>query len=227
MRGRVAVVGSGVSGLTAAYLLRDMYEVTLFEADDRYGGHAHTHSVDGQRIDSGFIVHNERTYPNLLRIFKELNIKTQETEMSMSINCKGCGLQYAGGRGAKGILAKPIKLLDLRFLKLLIDVPKFYKSARNLLESDTNSEMTWGEFLAKNKFNKYFINKYLSNYRFIDLWFISGLYNWWCFTLNILYFTFYIYSLIIFIKFQVLFKFTKFIWSHKNMVCIIKFFQFH
>ena len=160
MRGRVAVVGSGVSGLTAAYLLRDMYEVTLFEADDRYGGHAHTHSVDGQRIDSGFIVHNERTYPNLLRIFKELNIKTQETEMSMSINCKGCGLQYAGGRGAKGILAKPIKLLDLRFLKLLIDVPKFYKSARNLLESDTNSEMTWGEFLAKNKFNKYFINHY-------------------------------------------------------------------
>ena len=74
---KVAIVGSGVSGLTAAYLLKDLHEVTLFEADQRFGGHAHTHTVEGQRIASGFIVHNERTYPNLLRIFKELDIKTQ------------------------------------------------------------------------------------------------------------------------------------------------------
>ena len=160
MRGRVAVIGSGVSGLTAAYLLRDIYEVTLFESDDRFGGHAHTHSVDGQRIDSGFIVHNERTYPNLLRIFEELDIKTQETEMSMSINCKGCGLQYAGGRGAKGILAKPIKLLDLRFLKMLFEVPRFYKEAKKLLVTDLDSEITWGEFLSTNGFSRYFINHY-------------------------------------------------------------------
>ena len=160
MRGRVAVIGSGVSGLTAAYLLRDLHEVTLFESDDRFGGHAHTHSVDGQRIDSGFIVHNERTYPNLLRIFAELNIKTQETEMSMSINCKGCGLQYAGGRGAKGILAKPIKLLDLRFLKMLFEVPRFYKEAKKLLVTDLNSTITWGEFLERNGFSEYFINHY-------------------------------------------------------------------
>ena len=160
MRGRVAVIGSGVSGLTAAYLLRDLHEVTLFESDDRFGGHAHTHSVDGQRIDSGFIVHNERTYPNLLRIFAELDIKTQETEMSMSINCKGCGLQYAGGRGAKGILAKPIKLLDLRFLKMLFEVPRFYKEAKKLLVTDLNSTITWGEFLERNGFSEYFINHY-------------------------------------------------------------------
>ena len=101
---KVAIVGSGVSGLTAAYLLRDLHQVTLFESDNRFGGHAHTHSVNGLRVDSGFIVHNERTYPNLLRIFKELNISTQVTEMTMSIDCKGCGLQYVGGRGAKGIL---------------------------------------------------------------------------------------------------------------------------
>ena len=160
MRGRVAIVGSGVSGLTAGYLLKDLYEVTLFESDNRFGGHAHTHSVAGQRIDSGFIVHNERTYPNLLRIFKELNIKTQETEMTMSINCKGCGLQYVGGRGAKGILAKPIKLLDFRFLKMLINVPRFYKAAHELLESDTKSQITWGQFLKVNKFDNYFINHY-------------------------------------------------------------------
>ena len=157
---KVAIVGSGVSGLTAAYLLKDIHQVTLFEADQRFGGHAHTHTVEGQRIDSGFIVHNERTYPNLLRIFKELNIKTQETEMTMSIDCDGCGLQYVGGRGAKGILAKPIKLLDPRFVKLLIDVPRFYKQARKLLQSDLDSKVTWGEFLEANNFNEYFRKHY-------------------------------------------------------------------
>jgi len=157
---KLAIVGSGVSGLTAAYLLRDLHEVTIFEADSRFGGHAHTHSVDGQQIDSGFIVHNERTYPNLLRIFKELNIPTQVTEMTMSIDCDGCGLQYVGGRGAKGILAKPIKLLDPSFIKLLIDVPRFYRQARALLATDLESSVTWGEFLIKNKFSEYFKKHY-------------------------------------------------------------------
>lgn len=157
---KVAIVGSGVSGLTAAYLLKDLHEVTLFEADQRFGGHAHTHTVEGQRIDSGFIVHNERTYPNLLRIFKELDIKTQETEMTMSIDCDGCGLQYVGGRGAKGILVKPIKLLDPRFIKLLIDVPRFYKQARKLLQNDLDSKITWGAFLEANNFNNYFKKHY-------------------------------------------------------------------
>ena len=157
---KVAIVGSGVSGLTAAYLLRDLHQVTIFESDNRYGGHAHTHSVNGLRVDSGFIVHNERTYPNLLRIFKELNIATQVTEMTMSIDCKGCGLQYVGGRGAKGILAKPSKLIDPRFIKMLIDVPKFYKQARKLLETDFDSSVTWGEFLKQNKFSGYFIKHY-------------------------------------------------------------------
>lgn len=157
---KLAVVGSGVSGLTAAYLLRDLHEITIFESDNRFGGHAHTHSVENQRIDSGFIVHNERTYPNLLRIFKELNIATQETEMTMSIDCEGCGLQYVGGRGAKGILAKPIKLLDPRFLRMLIDVPRFYKAAKALLQEDVDSTITWGQFLEQNKFNEYFKKHY-------------------------------------------------------------------
>ena len=160
MKESVAIVGSGVSGLTAAYLLRETHEVTIYESDNRFGGHAHTHNVDGQRIDSGFIVHNERTYPNLLRIFKELNIPTQVTEMTMSIDCGGCGLQYVGGRGAKGILAKPSKLLDPRFVKLLIDVPRFYRQARQLLKEDLDSSVTWGEFLKQNKFSDYFVKHY-------------------------------------------------------------------
>ena len=161
----IAIIGSGVSGLTAAYLLKDIHKVTIFESDNRFGGHAHTHQIvesDGknQNIDSGFIVHNERTYPILLRIFHELGIKTQDTEMSMSINCRGCGLQYTGGRGAKGILAKPIKLIDPRFLKMLIEVPRFYREARKLLDDESGSILTWGEFLGQHKFSSYFIKHY-------------------------------------------------------------------
>ncbi|BAS09341.1 protoporphyrinogen oxidase, chloroplastic/mitochondrial [Arthrobacter sp. Hiyo4] len=102
---RIAVVGSGVAGLTAAYVLNRHDNVTLFEADSRLGGHAHTHNVaqpDGSvlGIDTGFIVHNERTYPTLLRLFAELGVETQDSEMSMSVRCDGCGLEYAGARGA-------------------------------------------------------------------------------------------------------------------------------
>lgn len=95
-RRRTAVVGSGVAGLTAAHVLGKAHDVTLLEADERVGGHAHTHDLsasDGRthRVDSGFIVHNRRTYPHLLRLFDELEVDTQESEMSMSVRCEGCG----------------------------------------------------------------------------------------------------------------------------------------
>lgn len=111
-RRRTAVVGSGVAGLTAAHILRTAQDVTLFEADDRVGGHAHTHELPGadgrvHRVDSGFIVHNRRTYPHLLRLFAELGVPTQESEMSTSVRCGGCGLEYAGARGPAGLLARP------------------------------------------------------------------------------------------------------------------------
>ncbi len=111
-RRRTAVVGSGVAGLTAAHVLHKAHDVTLYEADDRVGGHAHTHelaSSDGRvhRVDSGFIVHNRRTYPHLLRLFGELGVATQESEMSMSVRCEGCGLEYAGARGPSGFSPSP------------------------------------------------------------------------------------------------------------------------
>ncbi|MGH3622782.1 MAG: FAD-dependent oxidoreductase, partial [Sciscionella sp.] len=124
---RVAVIGSGVAGLTAAYVLQRGYDVTLFEADDRLGGHSHTHDVPtgGGRsatVDSGFIVHNERTYPNLLRLFRELGVSTQESEMSMSVRCEGCGLEYAGGRGLAGLFAQPRNVARPRYLRMLAEV---------------------------------------------------------------------------------------------------------
>ena len=105
---RIAVVGSGVAGLTAAYVASRTAHVTLFEADERLGGHADTHVVrEGDRelaIDTGFIVHNPRTYPVLLRLFAELGVVTQPSEMSMSIRDDGTGLQWAGALGRQGRL---------------------------------------------------------------------------------------------------------------------------
>lgn len=163
-RERVAVIGSGVSGLTAAYLLRSTYDVTLFEADDRLGGHAHTHTVDDSdathRVDSGFIVHNDRTYPHLRRLFAELDVSVQPTEMSMSIHCDGCGLEYAGGRGATGIFAQRRRIFSPRYLRLLIGIKRFQRKAQELLDSDEAGPRTYGDFLREHGFSDYFIAHY-------------------------------------------------------------------
>lgn len=162
-RPTAAVIGAGVSGLTAAHVLSRTHDVTLLEGDSRFGGHAHTHDVAGRdgslRIDSGFIVHNERTYPHLLRLFRELDVPTQPTEMSMSITCSGCGLSYAGGRGPKGMFAQRRRLADPRFVKMLADVPRFHRAARALL-ADPSVDLTWGEFLAQHRFSDYFVRHF-------------------------------------------------------------------
>ncbi len=159
---RTAVIGSGVAGLTAAYLLGRAGHVTLYEADDRLGGHAHTHELtspqDGRvhRVDSGFIVHNRRTYPRLLRLFDELGVPTQESEMSMSVRCEGCGLEYAGARGPAGLFAQPRNLLRPRYLRLLAEVPLFHRAARRLLAQGGQEALTLGEFLDREGYSAYF-----------------------------------------------------------------------
>lgn len=159
---RTAVIGSGVAGLTAAYILGRAGHVTLYEADDRLGGHAHTHELtspyDGRvhRVDSGFIVHNRRTYPRLLRLFDELGVPTQESEMSMSVRCEGCGLEYAGARGPAGLFAQPRNLLRPRYLRLLAEVPLFHRAARRLLAQGGQEALTLGEFLDRERYSAYF-----------------------------------------------------------------------
>jgi uncharacterized protein len=165
---RVAVVGSGVAGLTAAHLLQRRYDVTLIEAEDRLGGHAHTHehaSPDAGlvRVDSGFIVHNRVTYPNLLRLFRELGVATVPTGMSLSVRCDGCGLEYAGAIGPRGVFAQSRSLVRPPFIRMLAEIRRFHRQARrSLVDSGTLcDETTLGDFLRRGRYTAYFVNHFL------------------------------------------------------------------
>jgi predicted NAD/FAD-binding protein len=168
----VAVIGAGVAGLTAAYVLQRRYDVTLFEADDRLGGHAHTHELAtedgaGALVDSGFIVHNARTYPTLLRLFGELGVATQDSEMSMSVRCEQCGLEYSGARrlaglfpSGRGPLHRP-NLTRPRYLRLLSEVPRFHRQARALLADDPGTDPSLRRFLADGRYSRYFVDHFI------------------------------------------------------------------
>lgn len=163
-RPTVAVIGGGISGLTAAYLLQRTHHVTLFEADQRVGGHAHTHDVEvgvgTVPVDSGFIVLNDRTYPLLRRLFDELGVRTRPTEMSMNISCSGCGLSYTGGRRADGLFAQRRRAVDPSFWRLLLQVRSFQKQALRHLDEQPGSEQTYGEFLTEHGFDQHFVTHY-------------------------------------------------------------------
>jgi uncharacterized protein len=160
-RRKVAVIGGGVAGLTAGYVLRTCCDVTLFESEPRLGGHAHTHRVsapDGgaHAIDTGFIVCNARTYPLLTRLLGELRVATQPTEMSLSVRCDGCGLEYAGGRGITGLAARRRSAADRRYLRMLAEAPRFYRAARLVLAAAGGADQTLGQFLSARGFSAYF-----------------------------------------------------------------------
>ena len=164
-RPTAAVIGSGVAGLTAAHLLRHRYDVHLFEADDRLGGHAHTHDVELTNgrvvgLDSGFLVHNDRTYPTLLRLFAELGVATQDSDMSMSVQCRGCGLEYAGANGLSGLFAQRRSVVRPRYLAMLAQVPIFHRRARAVLAGEDDT-LTLGEFLRRGRFTDYFAHHFV------------------------------------------------------------------
>jgi predicted NAD/FAD-binding protein/DUF1365 family protein len=167
-RSRVAVIGSGVAGLTAAHVISRSADVTLFEADDRLGGHADTHSVTDAAgnelaIDSGFIVHNERTYPTLLRLFRELGVTTQPSEMSMSVRDEATGLEYAGALGLSGLFPTWRSLARPAHLRMLGEVPRFHRAARRLLASPSSADddETLRDFLARGNYSAYFVRHFM------------------------------------------------------------------
>ena len=168
-RARFAVIGSGVAGLSAAWTLAASGAVTLYEADGRLGGHADTHLVPEPGrppvpVDTGFIVHNQRTYPTLLRLFAELGVQTRESDMSMSVRCDGCGLEYAGARGVSGLVPDARTLTRGRYLALLAEVPRFHRRARAELLSATHGDddRTLAQFLAAGRFSPYFVSHFVA-----------------------------------------------------------------
>lgn len=164
----VAVVGSGVAGLTAAWIASRTAHVTLYEADARLGGHADTHRVltpDGElAIDTGFIVHNRRTYPTLLRLFAELGVETQPSEMSLSVSDAGTGVEYAGALGPRGLFAQRSSLTSREHWRMLLEIPRFHRRARALLASSTEEsadDQTLRDFLREGGFTPGFVRHFM------------------------------------------------------------------
>ena len=164
---RVAVVGSGVAGLTAAHVLAREARVTLYEADTRLGGHANTHVFEGGgetwAVDTGFIVHNERTYPHLLRLFEELGVQTQASEMSMSVRCDETGLEWAGALGVPGLFPTWRNALRPAYLRMLTEVPRFHRRARRLLAGRSDEDETLGSFLDRGRFSPLFRTHFMES----------------------------------------------------------------
>lgn len=161
---KIAVVGSGISGLGSAWLLSRRHEVHLFETRTRLGGHTHTvvHTVDGRSLalDTGFIVYNETTYPLLTRLFDSIDLETQASDMSFSVSCADPDLEYAS-YGLRGLFAQRSLLLSVAFLKMLVNVVRFGRRGRRLLTTGADPQATIGQFLADGRFGEEFARYYL------------------------------------------------------------------
>ncbi|MCA9128220.1 MAG: FAD-dependent oxidoreductase [Planctomycetales bacterium] len=160
---RVAIIGSGISGLVCARLLSANHQVTLFESDSKLGGHVNTIDVPEDdrvlHIDTGFIVYNERTYPNFTRILNDLQVSTHPTAMSFSVNCDRTGLQY-NGTSLNGLFAQRRNLLRPSFWWMIRDILRFNRQGAD--DVDTVAEtMTVGEYLSERGYSPQFANQYL------------------------------------------------------------------
>src|SRR6056297_507839 len=163
-RVRIAVVGTGIAGASTAWLLSGRHEVHVFEREGRPGGH--THTVDAARgdgtsigVDTGFIVYNEATYPLLVRLFDELGVATQASDMSWSLRCERCDLEYAGS--ARGIVAQPGNLASPGYLRMLGDIARFNRLGARLVADPRTTDLTIGRFLEVAGFGHGFRHHYL------------------------------------------------------------------
>ena len=160
---KVAIIGSGISGLTAAYLLQKEHDITVFEANDYIGGHTHTHEISQNNktwsVDSGFIVYNEKTYPNFIRLLKKLKVGVQKTTMGFSVKAPSKNLEYAGG-SINMVFAQRLNLFKPSFLIMLKDIFRFNRLAARELER-VDEKSTILSFLEKHKFSKPFIENYI------------------------------------------------------------------
>ncbi len=161
---RIAIIGSGIAGMTAAHLLLPRHDVHLFEADDRPGGHANTVRVelDGRDVaaDTGFLVYNERTYPRFTRLLAELGIGTHASDMSFAVSDRASGLEWRG-TSLNTVFAQRGNVFRPRFLAMLTDVARFNRIARHVLEDPASSPATLADLLAGHRWSRGFVDWYL------------------------------------------------------------------
>ncbi len=160
---RIAVIGTGIAGMVAAYLLSDDHELVVFEAEDYIGGHTHTIDVrqNGHTyaVDTGFIVFNEKTYPNFIRLMKRLGIDWQLSNMSFSVQCKKTGLEFSPS-SLNSLFIQRKNLLRPSFYRMIFDIFKFRRESEELLKSDDYS-LTLEEFLSAKKFSRLFVEHFI------------------------------------------------------------------
>jgi len=161
---KIAVIGSGISGLSSAYYLSKKHKVDLFEKQDRFGGHSYTLDIkinekEKVAVDAGFMVFNKITYPNLINFFKENEIEIEKSDMSFSVTVKGTNIEYCG-KGLNGIFSNRGNLLNLKFVKMFFEIINFYKRCEKL-KSNNIEKITLGEYLTKIGKSKYFIDYHI------------------------------------------------------------------
>ena len=161
---KIAVVGAGISGLSAAYYLSKKHKVDLFEKENQFGGHANTIKVayDHNKeiaVDIGFMVFNKNTYPNLINFFSENKIEIEKSDMSFSVSVDGGDIEYCG-KGLGGIFSNKKNLLNLKFIKMFFEIISFYKNCEKI-ETEEVKSITLGEHLKEIKISDYFINYHI------------------------------------------------------------------
>ncbi|MDB3889784.1 FAD-dependent oxidoreductase [Candidatus Pelagibacter sp.] len=161
---KIAVIGSGISGLSSAYYLSKKHKVDLFEKQDRFGGHSYTLDIklnekEKVAVDAGFMVFNKITYPNLINFFKENDIEIEKSDMSFSVSVKGTNIEYCG-KGLNGIFSNRGNLLNLKFIKMFFEIINFYKRCEKLNPNNIE-KITLGEYLTKIGKSKYFIDYHI------------------------------------------------------------------
>ena len=161
---RIAIIGTGISGMVTAYLLSDDHEVTLYEANDYIGGHTHTHSLtlgaNDYAVDTGFIVFNQQTYPNFLQLMTQLGVAWQDSDMSFSVQCARTGLEFRPST-LNSLFAQRRNLLRPAFYRMILDALRFRREALELFETDRSYTQTLDAYLIEKKYSQWFIDFFI------------------------------------------------------------------
>ena len=160
---KIAIIGAGISGLSAAYFLKDTHDITLFEKSDRLGGHSRTIEIKTQenefiKVDTGFIVLNDRTYPNLNKLFAEIDIDIEKTEMSFAVSVNEGNIEWSG-TSINTLFAQRKNLFNIKMLRGVRDILTFNKSAANAAKN--NPHLTLGELIVNMKLSNWFRDYYI------------------------------------------------------------------